>query len=249
MRLVTVVLGLLSVLGNTAGFTVDTRVTRGNEQVILDGTSCDVWVKHGSNRAYKRNGVPDNSRTDWFFRNSDHVSLDVATYIWTSCWNALLIDFAFLSNTDEFKTWGSDNEYAWCLSRDSDDAAALNDQVSWNPVISGCYSTLRMNPSRSVSGWSGFIPTFWQHRRMLADAEAANLPSANDVNACLADPARPEEECDALVEQIFSFEIEHSEGFTRAAEFPIDEEELELPSDVNTESATEVRRLLRSNIP
>merc|ERR1712156_1294782 len=235
---------------------VDTRVSRydydsngnwGYQTVQMDGTPCEVWVKHGSNPARSRNGVPDNSRADWFFPSDFHVSFDQYTYLWTSCNNALLIDFMFLSNEYGYKQWGIDNEYAWCLSEDWEDAAAFNNQFSWSPVTAnGCYETLRMNPDGRVSGWIGWAPTFWQNRRILAAAEAANLPTAADVNACLEDSSRSEEECDALVDQIISFEIEHSDGFIRAAELPMDEEEVELPSDVNTESATEVRRLLRS---
>merc|ERR1712117_568702 len=110
-------------------------------------------------------------------------------------------------------------------------------------------STLRMDPNGQVWGWNGWRPTYWETwagRRMLDDAEAANLPSTAEVDACVDDESRPAEECDNLVDQILSFEIEHQEGFVRAVELPIsDADRADTDeSNTNTQAATDDRRVL-----
>jgi len=249
MTLVTIVVGLLSVLGS-CHFTVNTHVQSSNLNghrvtVHSSGTSCEVWVKHGGNPATRLNYIPHNGIATWVFPSSYTVSLDDNTFIWTTCHDALLIDFMFLGTSQGYKMWGTDNAHGWCLSSDQDDAAAFNDQLA--NVVDGCFSLFLATSTGTVYGYQ-WRPEFWEHdRRMLQAAEAANLPSTADVEACLDDSSRSEEECDDLADQIISFSIEHAEGFMPAPQFPItDEEEVELSSDVNTlESTTEVRRLLK----
>merc|ERR1712156_83909 len=112
-----------------------------------------------------------------------------------------------------------------------------------------CYSTLRMDPDGQVWGWTGWRPTYWEGRRRMLDdaAEAATkLPSTAEVDACVDDESRSAEECDDLVDQILSFEMEHPEGFHRAVQFPTYEEDI--PDidvgNTDTETATDDRRVL-----
>jgi hypothetical protein len=86
-----------------------------------------------------------------------------------------------------------------------------------------------------------------------AAEEAANLPTAAEVNACVADESTTEEDCDDLVDQILSFKIEHSEGFLLAPQFPIDEDDMpdivvpeveDTTEDTTDETPTDDRRVL-----
>jgi len=225
------------------------------------GSSCTFWVKNGKNAAIHRTGIKDAPYSYWSYSDTRHmtyfnfpssqdVSKNQQTYLWTNCDDALLIDFMFLGASDGQKTWGSDNAYAWCLSTDWSDGKRFNDKsqdvFDWNVISAGgCYSTLRMDPNGQVWGWKGWTPTYWQGRRMLEAAEAANVPSTADVNACIADESRSAEECDEVVNQILSFEIEHSEGFHRAVQFPVYEDDVpEIVIPEVDEAATDDRRVL-----
>jgi len=265
------IVALLSLLGdcglNQIGnrFTIDNMVVkqsfwhqRGLPQ--WSGTGCRLWVKHGSNPAVSQDGMddaPGPQRTTinllhFNFLPTYQVYKHQSTYLWTSCGDALLIDWMQLRATDGGKNWGSDNAYAWCLSTDEDDGESFNEESDrvwdgWNVISDGiCYSTLKLEGNGDVWGWTGWRPTYWQGRRMLEAMEDANLPSAADVDACVDDESRPAEECDNLVDQILSFQIEHQEGFVRAVELPISDED-RADSDVsntNTQAATDDRRVL-----
>jgi len=266
-----IVLALLSVIGQCDRFVIDNMAVRETfwwqAGLPWTGTGCRVWVKHGNNGAISRLGISggNNDRPGWNHRNlhyfnfpgSQYISQGQSTYLWISCDDALLIDYMQLQAQDGTRTWGADNQYAWCLSTDWHDGHWFNVEsqrrLDWNVItMGGCYSTLRMDPNGQVWGWNGWRPTYWETytgRRMLEAAEAANLPSTADVNACVADESRSEEECDDLVNQIFNFEIEHSEGFHRAVQFPTyddDHPDIDVGSNTNTdtEATTDGRRVL-----
>jgi len=267
MKLSIILVALLSALGSCDRFVIDNMAVKETfwHQAGLPwtGTGCRVWVKHGNNGAISRLGLKDaTDRPGWSHHNlhyfefpsSHYVSKGQQTYLWISCDDALLIDYMQLQGSDGTKTWGSNNAYAWCLSTDAYDGTRFNQEsqkrLDWNVISMGvCYSTLRMDPNGQVWGWNGWRPTYWETstgRRMLDDAEAANLPSTAEVDACVDDESRSAEECDDLVDQILSFEMEHPEGFHRAVQFPTYEEDI--PDidvgNTDTETATDDRRVL-----
>lgn len=265
MKLSMIMVALLSLLGNCGRFIIDNMVVKGHvwTQVGLPytGTSCRIWVKHGSSGAISRLGLDDapapgftrRQNLHYFdFPSSQTVSTQTSTYLWTSCADALLIDFMQLQALDGTKTWGSDNAYAWCLSTDVSDATDFNNEsqqrrLDWNVIPAGiCYSTLRLNPSGPIWGWHSWRPTHWETRRMLEEMEEANVPSAADVDACVDDESRPAAECDDLVDQILSFEIEHEDNFYRAVQLPIDDSDLPDIDVGNTQAATDDRRVLNA---
>jgi len=266
MKLSMIIVALLSLLGNCDRFVIDNMAVKETfwHQAGLPwtGTSCRIWVKHGNNGAISRLGLSDAPAPNWWFHHlhyfefpaGDYVSTGQSTYLWTSCDDALLIDYMQLQAQDGTKTWGSDNAYAWCLSTDGYDGTRFNqksqDLLDWNVISDGiCYSTLKVNTDGSVWGWYTWRPTYYETstgRRMLEAVEAANLPTAAEVNACVDDESRPAAECDDLVDQIISFEIEHEDNFHRAVLLPIDDGDL--PdidvSNTNTQAATDDRRVL-----
>merc|ERR1712157_562221 len=189
-----------------------------------------------------RLGLKDASdRPGWFHHNlnyfnfpsSHYVSKGQKTYLWISCDDALLIDWMQLQGAD-----------GTSFNKES------QRRLDWNVISMGvCYSTLRMDPNGQVWGWKGWRPTYWETstgRRMLDAAEDANLPSTAEVDACVDDESRSAEECDALVDQILSFEMEHPEGSHRAVQFPTYEEDIPAidVGNTDTETATDDRRVL-----
>jgi len=271
MKLSLIVVALLSALGSCGDiFAIDNLAVKESwwrdAGVPWTGSSCTFWVKNGNNDAIHRHGISDAPYSYWSysdtrylhyfnFPSSQTVSRNSQTYLWTNCDDALLIDYMYLGASDGSRTWGGDNAYAWCLSTDWSDGKRFNDKsqdiFDWDVISAGgCYSTFRLETNGKVSGWIGWTPTYWQRRALVDAAEAANVPSTAEVNACVADESRPAEECDDLVNQILSFEIEHPEGFQRAVQFPINENVLdnatpeEDDDETDTQTASDDRRVL-----
>merc|ERR1711994_1021190 len=97
----------------------------------------------------------------------------------------------------------------------------------------------------SVAGWvAGF------GRRSLQEVDVDAVPSVADFNACEADDSISDAECDALVDQILTWQIEHAELWADAGRVPLHDEDPQITDHVysldddesstdNAESSTE----------
>merc|ERR1712038_1073757 len=151
----------------------------------------------------------------------------------------------------------------WCLSLDNHEFTGN----SWDPVIrsdgsivrsGACYQTLIFKPDGNVWGHHGLVSTNpnairefvdfvagwgWGRRRSLLEEEFAALPTVADFNACEADDSIPDAECDALVDQILTWEMEHSE-LREDAESSMEETESSMEAEGNFEENRRQRRKL-----
>jgi hypothetical protein len=123
---------------------------------------------------------------------------------------------------------------AWCLSTDQSDGAGFSGRI-----YSGtCYRTLILRPDGRVS--------FYYDQSYCPDCRRSleGIPTTEDVNACEDDPAKDEEECVALVDQILTYEMNHPENYVALP----DETEEDIPENEDasssSETATEDRRVL-----
>jgi len=276
-------------INEPAYFTIDTMLhmydegTDTYQHISESGTTCTLYVKHGSNTAMRwTDDIEDPSRnlialtnnglwnlfstedlTTMTFPYDQDVSHDQNTWFWTSCNDALLIDYMLLEAHDGTTQWGYDNQVAWCLSGESDDAYDFNKYGSpydWTPVpySFGCFSAMRLQPDGEVWGWlnnnndfSGWEDDAVSHGRRLFQEEFANLPTAAAVRDCEQDADRLDSECALLVDQILNFEETHSQGWQRAVLHPLPaevverkklkseekEEELEISQDEELETS------------
>jgi hypothetical protein len=110
-----------------------------------------------------------------------------------------LIDRAWLNDQNNQKGWGQNNHGAWCLSTDG------NDHHGWTGSgASGCYRTLRFDDNGSVYYYHD--QNWTPGRRSLEEC-----PTLEDVQECEADESRDQAECNALVDQIFNYDMNHPE--------------------------------------
>jgi len=187
----------------------------------------------------------------------DYVSLEHSTFLWTNCHDALLIDWARLGTWSHRNTWGSNDDMAWCLSLDQHD-----NWDDWDPRIDAnandhgagrCYTTLRFDPDGDVNGYhevragygqsfSNWLRNFAWGRRSLQEVDVDAVPSVADFNACEADDSISDAECDALVDQILTWQIEHAELWADAGRVPLHDEDTQITDHVyslDDESSTE----------
>jgi len=202
--------------------------------------------------------------TEFYFPadQQDDVSLGTSTFLWTNCHDALLIDWAALGaevGTSKI-TWGSNDDMAWCLSLDQNDFSS----GEWDPRIAAlhsageCYTTLAFHPDGQVQGWHyqnagyaapGGAARFWdwltnfRGRRALQEEDVDAVPSVADFNACEADDSISDAECDALVDQILTWQMEHAELWADAGRVPLHAEDPQITDHVysleDAESSTE----------
>ena len=119
--------------------------------VANTGTSCKVtaWFQFANKRrSFTVYGIYEN----WYDTNMErfpvvsessdgafqYVDLEI------HCDDAMLVDYVkFSSFTERLKEWGSDNDYGWCMSTNSDDGS------SWKrpAELPGCYNVLRFDYS------------------------------------------------------------------------------------------------------
>merc|ERR1712165_444843 len=144
-------------------------------------------------------------------------------------------------------TWGSNDDMAWCLSLDQNDFSS----AEWDPRIAPvlhsvgqCYTTLAFRPDGQVQGWHyvnaeyaapGGPSRFWdwltnfRGRRALQEEDVDALPSVA--------------ECDALVDQILTWQMEHAELWADAGRVPLHAEDPQITDHVysleDAESSTE----------
>merc|ERR1711971_1141762 len=115
---------------------------------------------------------------------------------------------------------GRPNHGAWCLSRD-----IIAHFFWYGANANGCYGTLKFAPSEKVYGWwhiNGNLVTPNYGRRSLEE-----VPTAEDFQQCQADDSPDQTECMALVDQIFTYEMNHPEHFVLLSS---DEDGLEIDS-------------------
>jgi len=191
-----------SVFGNNY-FMIDTHLKTnvGWTKLKYSGSSCKICVKNGLDTRTECKTGPSDSTEYWhvFFQQQLYVTKN--TYMWTSCSDALLIDYAQIRTTHHLKQWGMPENQAWCLSTDPNDAGG-----DWTKYIAAgqCFRTLRFNAANNnAAGWTTWHPL----RRSLE----AGLPTDAEVDAC----EKNTEDCDLtdLVDQILTFEALHPEGF------------------------------------
>lgn len=144
------------------------------------------------------------------FALDEPMSFDKKTIVWTSCYDAALINRATLWSSvregRKFLSWGSLNEFAWCLSNDPSDGERFGDAVLWKPYGSrACAHMMKFLPDGQV------YSLLYESRRRLSEDQGEVVPSRKDVRDCLLDEDTNDEECDQLVEQIFSYSDEHPE--------------------------------------
>lgn len=264
-----IALTLLAVL-TQASFRFDTNTHRvtttsyGDMHYVMPdaGTSCTLYVKHGYHQATQTvNGASGpaydgytqyytEATTHWNtvdFPSSYTVSVNIATWFWTSCSDALLVDRFELVASDGTNTWGTDNAWGWCLSKDASDADAINQHASdhystssndWNPAYAGhCYRVLKLKPNGNIDG---YVNGGWENasfgRRALD-----SVPTTEDVQACEADEATTPSDCAALVDQILTAVINHEEEGVPAEQIHLPAASEEEQQDVASQA--ERRRL------
>lgn len=203
-------------------------------------TDCTLYLRHGQfqgritiNGATAQSGVEfmTNWQTEHWnsveFPDSYTVSTSRKTWFWTTCDDGVLLDQMKLYASDGTKSWGSNDEYAWCMSTDSSDGDRFNSQPGaswfigfdeWDPVLSsfGCYRALLLKPNGQVRGWTGSkYESAGSARRALDD-----IPTAADVKACEKDEDKTDEDCLDLVAKIFELLESNEEGFQPAIKLP-----------------------------
>jgi len=193
-------------------------------QVSNHQTSCRLWVKNGINPPISKQGddLSDSNGDSTFDFGEQDVDLDESTYLWTTCSDAFLIDYMTINGLrgEDYveRQYGSDNSYAWCISTDWYDAAEWNWEFWWTglDIIPEwwCARMLELNPNGNV----GMYSTAYNRRALNEDPNAP--PSTADVIACEEDPETTESDCDALVDQIFNYNIAHTDNWHMAPRFP-----------------------------
>jgi len=171
------------------------------------GTTCELCVKNGIHGHTACKQGPSETQEYWYaYFDYSHVSWD--TWIWTNCDDALIIDQAWLYDTNDDRShWGDDNGYMWCMSEDYFD---YDDWEGFNGA-NRCYRLLEFAADGLVYYYHDF---FWtpDGRRAMQDAgNDENVPTAADFNACEADETKTHEQCEDLVDLIFQNVIAHPE--------------------------------------
>lgn len=236
-------LALLANLGLcNSYFVFDNLVKRNSQDTVgalhsgMNGehhhSGCALWIKNGGSMVSRVSAPDPPSSTDasttahLIYTELPDARRRNPTYFWTTCsggFTPLLVDWMGLQAVDGRNQWGADNSHAWCLSTNAEDWVSwANEEWSntedWWPTDRYCYASMKLIHNGNVLGWKWVYPDF--DRR-----ELESVPKAADVVACEKDEAKTDAECDALVEDILKFQMEHEENFEVARQVPLNDEE------------------------
>jgi len=190
------------------------------------GTNCRIYVKHGDNPTRSREGIEEQQRSQFAFPQDHFVSLYQQTWIWTSCNDALVVDYFELEAAEGTRRWGLNNRDAWCVSGDATDANFFND---WSDthfgrntiVMKFCARTFLLGSDEIVY----YYPNQWHPSSWEADASGRRLMQEEEievdstllaVQACEDDVYRSQEDCDQMVDELLQSEIANSAGWLQA---------------------------------
>merc|ERR1712038_2103106 len=105
-----------------------------------------------------------------------------------------------------------------------------------------------MGPHRAEPRFWDWLTNF-RGRRALQEEDVDALPSVADFDACEADDSTSDAECDALADQILTWQMEHAELWPDAGRVPLHAEDPQITDHVysldddssteNAESSTE----------
>jgi len=200
--------------------------------VPMGGTSCHIWFRHrdphGDNNAYVwPHGVEEDdshggstSRRFFEFPSSWMSNSAWNTYIWTSCPDALIIDFFEVKYEDDdfnARQYGYNNDLAWCLSTDWVDGQRFNqmsqDAQDYDAVpMNGCARTFRLDSNGIVYYYKNqWHPEHWEGDRRSLQTAIAIKGKEDEIAACeaaVAEGKKQIEDCSPLVNDLLDTEAD-----------------------------------------
>jgi len=164
-------LAFLVALGNSHSLKINNLVTRPNSGSYVlphSGTyGCTVWVKQGPYSPVSFTNIPTavyhSNGIDYQTLDLPEASLAYDTTIWTNCGNGIPVNSFQLNVGGSTRTWGSNNEHAWCFGTRDSMAHYWNSQSENAP---GTGTMPGMDQIDETENWFYFddedVPHHWQ---------------------------------------------------------------------------------------